>query len=202
MKTRLLLAAALVVLASGPSDAAASTETILLVRHGEKPPQGLGQLSCRGLNRALRLPAVLARDFGRPDAIFAPNPAVQKEDDGVAYAYVRPLATVEPTAITFGLPVDTRFGFEDVSGLEAALEVPAYRGATVLVGWEHKQIDLVARHLLARNGGDAASVPKWKGSDFDGIYVLRIVRDGDRVTATFERRRENLDGLPDTCPGG
>jgi hypothetical protein len=33
--------------------------TIVIVRHGEKPPAGLGQLSCQGLNRALALSQVL-----------------------------------------------------------------------------------------------------------------------------------------------
>lgn len=33
--------------------------TIVIIRHGEKPSAGLGQLSCQGLNRALALPQVL-----------------------------------------------------------------------------------------------------------------------------------------------
>ena len=41
-----------------------SRQTIVLLRHGEKPPAGLGQLDCQGLNRALALPPVLARLFG------------------------------------------------------------------------------------------------------------------------------------------
>jgi hypothetical protein len=51
-----------------------AAETIVFVRHGEKPEGGLGQLSCQGLNRALALPSVIADSFGRPEAIFAPNP--------------------------------------------------------------------------------------------------------------------------------
>jgi hypothetical protein len=89
---------------------AATTETIVLLRHGEKPPGGLGQLNCRGLNRALALPTVIAKQFGKPDAIFAPDPAETKLDAGQPYDYVRPLATIEPTAIAFGLPVDTSIG--------------------------------------------------------------------------------------------
>ncbi|HEX3993473.1 MAG TPA: hypothetical protein VHX39_20045, partial [Acetobacteraceae bacterium] len=83
----------------------AKVETIALIRHGEKPPAGLGQLTCQGLNRALALPAVIRKVFRRPAAIFAPNPAEQKPDNGTLYDYVRPLATVEPTAIAFGLPI-------------------------------------------------------------------------------------------------
>ena len=83
-----------------------AVETIVLVRHGEKPDKGLGQLDCQGLNRALALPPVIAKTFGRPSAIFAPDPSRQKQDDGVSYDYVRPPATIEPTAIFFGLPVN------------------------------------------------------------------------------------------------
>jgi hypothetical protein len=177
------------------------TETLVFIRHGEKPQAGLGQLSCKGLNRALALPAVIKAGFGKPDAIFAPDPSIRKEDGGASYDYIRPLATVEPTAIAFGLPVDTSFGYEDIAGLQAALGKPEYRKATVLIAWEHKQITALSRQILGANGGDADQVPKWKGNDFDSISVIRIVRDGDRTTASFERRKEMLDGQSDTCPG-
>jgi len=42
-----------------PPAATSATETIVLVRHAEKPePHPIGQLDCQGLNRALALPAV------------------------------------------------------------------------------------------------------------------------------------------------
>jgi len=178
-----------------------ATETIILVRHGEKPEGGMGQLSCRGLNRSLKLPAVIAKDFGKPDAIFAPDPAKEKMDDGVSYAYIRPLATVEPTAIRFEMPVDTRFGYDEIEKLQAALEQPQYASATILVGWEHKQLYKLARNLLRDNGGDKAAVPKWRGDDFDGIYVLRIQRSEGHSSARFEQFNEGLDGQPESCPG-
>ena len=56
-------------------------ETIVLLRHGEKPPTGLGQLTCKGLNRALALPSLLIGRYGKPDFIYAPNPSVQVDDD-------------------------------------------------------------------------------------------------------------------------
>src|SRR6516164_5807366 len=126
---------------------ATAKETIVFVRHGEKPPQGLGQLDCRGLNRALTLPTVIQKSFGKPDAIFAPNPSDQKSDEGEHYDYVRPLATIEPTAIAFGMPVNAQIGYDDIKGLRKALETPAYRDALVLVGWEHKMIGAIAREL-------------------------------------------------------
>lgn len=59
---------------------ACADTTIIIVRHGEKPAQGLGQLTCQGLNRALALPAVLLSRYGNPVAIYAPNPAIKKID--------------------------------------------------------------------------------------------------------------------------
>jgi hypothetical protein len=58
-------------------------ETIVFIRHGEKPEGGFGQLNCRGLNRALSLPPIIAKSFGRPDAIYVPNPSHPKEDAGL-----------------------------------------------------------------------------------------------------------------------
>jgi len=118
-----------------------AVETIVFIRHGEKPEGGLGQLNCQGLNRALALAPIIAKSFGRPDAIFAPNPSRPKEDAGRLYDYVRPLATIEPTAIWFGLPVDVSLDFQDKEGLQAALEnrrVPDHN-VFVFVAWEHRQ---------------------------------------------------------------
>ncbi len=191
------LALAGVALAAAP----AKDETIVFLRHGEKPDAGLGQLSCKGLNRALALPAMLSQQFGRPDAVFAPDPSKRKDDSGVSYDYVRPLATIEPTAIAAGLPVDTTYGYDEISGLQAALSKPAYRSSLVFVAWEHKQIyDLVAK-LLKDNGGNPAAMPeKWKGKDFDGLYVVKIDRSAAKPTATFELKTEGLDGVAEGCP--
>ena len=179
-----------------------TSETIVLIRHAEKPPTGLGQLSCQGLNRALALPAVLQKAFGKPAAIFAPNPSEQKTDNGVLYDYVRPLATIEPTAIAFGLPVHAQIGQSRIDDLRRQLNSPMYHDAYVLVAWEHTEAMLLARALMKEHGGDAGQVPEWKGTDFDSIYVLRIRRSGTATTASFELNHEDLDGQPTTCPGG
>lgn len=178
----------------------ASTETIVFVRHGEKPPQGLGQLDCQGLNRALALPPVIKAKFGRPAALFAPNPAKQKDDAGKAYDYIRPLATIEPSAIAFGLPVNVDYGFLEVDKLRTALEQPALHGATVVVAWEHKLIDVLAKAMMRAYGGDEDAVPKWPGEDFDSIYVLRLSWTGDKAAIAFTHDHEGLDGQPTVCP--
>ena len=92
-----VLFSALVFIGSAP--AASAQQTIVFVRHAEKPSSGLGNLSCQGLNRALALPNVLLARFGTPDFLYAPDPSVKISDAAGSFYYVRPLATLEPTAI-------------------------------------------------------------------------------------------------------
>ncbi|MFC4704589.1 histidine phosphatase family protein [Paraburkholderia caffeinitolerans] len=203
MLATLFVAASAGALACASTAFAQSTqdiETLVFVRHGEKPDEGLGQLNCKGLNRALALPAVIAAKYGKPDAIYAPDPGQQKDDRGQHYYYVRPLATVEPTAIQFGLPIQTPFGYAQTDALEKALLDPALRGRTLLVGWEHREIETLARKIVAEHGGQASDVPKWKSADFDSIYVVRIDWSGATPRARFSHDREGLDGRSDDCP--
>jgi len=48
---------------------AVAVETIVFVRHGEKPANDLGQLTFQGLNRALALPDVLIKKYGNATKI-------------------------------------------------------------------------------------------------------------------------------------
>jgi hypothetical protein len=198
----LSLALAILVLGSIPVRAASDqVETIIMVRHGEKPAEGLGQLSCQGLNRALALPRVIESKYGKPDFIFAPDPAKQKNDNGTKYDYVRPLATIEPTAIYFGLPVNASVGFSRTDDLHAILLAPQYRSSLVVVAWEHKIIEALARKMVSDAGGDAASVPHWASADYDSIYVLRITRTDDKIDTAFSVEHEGLNHRSVTCPG-
>lgn len=177
-----------------------NVETLIFVRHGEKPPEGFGQLDCKGLNRALALPAVIAAKYGKPDAIYAPDPGEQKEDNGHSYYYVRPLATIEPTAIQFGMPIQTPYGYSKIDALQATLVDPQWRGRTVLVAWEHREIEALVRRVVAAHGGSASEVPRWESADFDSIYVVRIDWSGGAARARFSHEREGLDGRADDCP--
>jgi hypothetical protein len=177
-----------------------ATETIVIMRHGEKPAGGYGQLTCQGLNRALALPRVLGRQFGKPDAIFAPDPARTVDDPAGRFDYVRPLATIEPTAVAFGLPVNADLGFNDVLDLAARLQQPVYRSALVFVAWEHVKGEGLARLILTQNGSDAGVVPRWTHSDYDSLYVVKLVRSGGGRKASFALMHEGLDGRPTTCP--
>lgn len=172
-----------------------------MIRHGEKPEAGLGQLNCQGLNRALALPRVIEAKYGRPDAILAPDPSKQKNDRGTKYDYVRPLATIEPTAIYFGLPVDASMSFENVDKLVDALLAPRDRNNLIVVAWEHSIIEDAARNIVTRYSGEASSVPKWDSTDFDSIYVVRVTRHAGKTTASFDVDHQGLNGQASACPG-
>lgn len=177
-------------------------ETIIAIRHGEKPPGGLGQLTCQGLNRALALPPVLAR-YGRPDAIYAPDPAQVVSDRGkIEYSYVRPLVTIEPTAIALGMPVNAQIGFLDIAKLQAAVTAPVYANARIFIAWEHLKLNDFAKQMLTSYGDDPSAVPDWPNSDYDRIYIFTITQDGGKPKLAFKIEHEGLDGkLSDSCPG-
>ena len=187
---------------SGPSSNEPKVETLVFIRHGEKPPDDDGQLTIRGLNRALALPDVLLNKFGRADYVFAPattkKPASHHRG---TFSYVRPLATIEPTAVRLGLPVETRFAFDEISGLQSELCTPPYQRATVFVAWEHHLLDDLVKRLMAAFGGNTNDVPEWPEDDFDSIFIIRLRTDAQgRRSATFEHDLEKLNGLSDAFP--
>jgi hypothetical protein len=180
-------------------------ETIVMVRHGEKPPRGLGQLTCKGLNRALALAPLLIGRYGKPDFIYAPDPVVeiQEGNTGPHYSYVRPLATIEPTAIRLGMPVNTQIGYDQIAALQRALLQPAYAHSLIFVAWEHDNLHLFAKQLLQAYGDGASQLPPWPGWDYGTIYVFHIARpeNGDKPHATLNIQQENLGGkLTNSCP--
>lgn len=177
-------------------------ETIVAIRHAEKPAGGLGQLTCKGLNRALALPKVLIPRFGRPGAIFAPNPGIMVQDGSRnSYSYVRPLVTIEPTAIALDLPVNAEIGYRDIEELQAELTAPRYANALIFVAWEHGMLNRFARLMLRSYGKDPSAVPAWPNSDYDRIYIFKIKQNQGKPELTFQIEHEGLNGsLSNTCP--
>jgi hypothetical protein len=172
----------------------AAVETIVCIRHGEKPPNDEGQLTFQGLNRALALPDVLIKKYGKAAFIFAPGTQHPVTRDGIQYSYIRPLITIEPTAIRLGLPVDARFAFDEIDPLQQEILSPPYRNALVFVAWEHIALEHLVKNIVSSFGGDPEIVPKWSGKDYDSIYVVKIRSNENGRTVTFEHDRENLDG--------
>lgn len=199
---RLLISVAIWLPGSSPALAEDSLQTLIFIRHAEKPKKGLSQLSCQGLNRALALPTKIQTLFGIPDAIYVPDPGTPKKDHGLEYSYVRPLATVEPLAVRFGLPLNTRIAYSAPEQLHAALDVESFAHSTILIAWEHRALVKTVRTLFPAYGGNAALIPDWSHDDFDSIYVLHIRRTLGQASVEFSHMAQGLNGQPHTCPCG
>ena len=178
---------------------ARADETIVFFRHGEKPSGGYGQITCQGLNRALALPAVLLAKYGTPAYLYAPNPAVKISDPAGSFHYVRPLATIEPTAVRVGMPINTGYGYNDITGLQARLITSTKANSTIFVAWEHVQLVKIVQNIMNSYGGGAV-VPAWISGDYDSLYVVRVDYVAGTINAHFHRDSEGLNGQPTTCP--
>lgn len=183
--------------------AAAATptiETLVFVRHGEKPANvDNGQLTCTGQNRALALPDVLIGKYGAPEYVFAAEPKQMQDDSGVDYWYLRALATIEPTAVGAGVTVNLQYGKNDIDDLESELAKSKYQSATVFLAWEHKELAKLVANIVKHNGGDSSVVPAWADDDYDSIYTIAISRNGGQTSATFAHDHEGLGYLSPVC---
>ncbi|HWY33058.1 MAG TPA: hypothetical protein VNX68_00345, partial [Nitrosopumilaceae archaeon] len=73
------------------------SQTVIIIRHGEKPLKGKN-LNCQGLNRSLKLPAVLYSKFGIPGNVYVPS-----LDNNISTGHARMFQTVIPLAAKYNL---------------------------------------------------------------------------------------------------
>ncbi|MBA1200888.1 histidine phosphatase family protein [Pseudomonas capeferrum] len=179
------------------------TQTLVFLRHAEKPGEGLGQLNCQGLNRAIDLATILPEKFGNADYVFAANPSrhVEEGSQDNSYSYIRPLMTISPSAISQGLPVNIDFGANDYEDLAEELLKDKYRNATVYTAWSHGYLpDLINAVAGKALGEKQVITDDWNGSDFDSLYVLTLTwRDG-KASLLSRNVRQGLDGGEHACP--
>lgn len=181
--------------------AQADTETIVLIRHGEKPvDKEIGDLNEQGLNRALALAEVLPQKFPHPNYLFAPGTTDKIKKQGVETSYLRPLITLAPTAIRLGLPINTDFGFLQIAPLETELLKAQYQNSLIYVAWEHNKLrDLVAQ--IVSDLHSAEKIPGWPHDDYDSIYVLTIDTEGANRSVKFRIDHEGIKpGMGEPMP--
>jgi hypothetical protein len=199
MFLRRLWSVPLCVLVIGTAVPAYADQTIVFLRHGEKPAAGLGQLTCQGLNRSLALPDVLLGKYGKPDYLYAPNPAVKMTDPGGSFFYIRPLATIEPTAVRTAVSINTGYGYTDIASLQSLLIKSSKANMTIFVAWEHAYLVKLVQNIMNQYGG-GATVPAWTTGDYDSLYVVTVSYTTNGITAQFHRGSEGLNGQPTVCP--
>ena len=65
---------------------ASADQTIVFLRHAEKPAAGLGQLTCQGLNRSLALPTILISRYGTPTYVYSETSIRDRYREALAMA--------------------------------------------------------------------------------------------------------------------
>ncbi|MHA3739212.1 histidine phosphatase family protein [Pseudomonas sp. Eth.TT006] len=179
------------------------TQTLVFLRHAEKPAGGLGQLNCQGLNRALELSTLLPEKFGKADYVFAANPTRNVEEGELdnSYSYVRPLMTINPAAIKLGLPVNIEFSANDTSDLARELTEDKYHNSTIYTAWSHGYLpELINKVAANAVGGKQNITDDWAGDDFDSLYVLTLTWHNGKASLQSHSYKQGLDHGKETCP--
>jgi hypothetical protein len=153
----------------------AQVQKVVIIRHGEKPDKG-DNLSCKGFNRSLQLPAVLYAKYKVPGKIFVPSMGNTK-----SASHLRMLETITPFAVKYNLSINSKYDVDDVKEMAGAiLKTNGY----ALVVWEHDKIDNLVKAL----GADAKGM-KWGDDDFDSIWIINF----QNGKATFTTDKENIN---------
>ena len=161
--------------------------TIVIIRHGEKYEAG-SNLNCKGLNRALHIPAVINKQFGRPLLIYVPTIKT-----GDVTSQDRMFQTATPLAVADSVAINSQFGETKTQDLADYLKT---QNGLQLVVWEHTNIPKLGQALGL--GKDSLS---WKGTDFDTIWIVTFP-NGRKHAPRLVKATEGLNGLPNQCPTG
>ncbi|MVW86399.1 histidine phosphatase family protein [Pseudomonas sp. PB101] len=179
------------------------TQTLVFLRHGEKPDGGLGQLNCQGLNRAIDLATLLPEKFGKANYVFAANPTrnVEEGEFDNSYSYIRPLMTISPSAIKLGLPVNINFSANDTSDLADELLHDKYHNSVIYTAWSHGYLP----ELINKVAGDATGkkmkiTEDWESGDYDSLYVLTLTWHNGKASLQSNVYKQGLDNGAETCP--
>ncbi|KAL8278862.1 hypothetical protein RQP46_008733 [Phenoliferia psychrophenolica] len=174
MRSFLSLVASFLALATASS---AYSETVYLIRHGEKPADGSNGLSATGDQRAQCLRNVFSASSAyNIGYIMAETP----KSDG---SRARPVETVTPLAQDLGLVVDTKCDRDDAKCVATAVQ--KYEGSgpakNTLICWEHDALTDILTALGVKNA------PSYPDNSFNIIWT---VQNQKLVSSTSEH-----------CPG-
>ena len=179
------------------------TQTLVFLRHAEKPEGGLGQLNCQGLNRAIDLSTLLPEKFGKADYVFAANPTRNVEEGELdnSYSYIRPLMTISPAAIKLGLPANIEFSANDTSDLAREPLEDKYHNSTIYTAWSHGYLPELINKVAGKAVGEKQNITEdWAGNDFDSLYVLTLTWHNGKASLQSHSYKQGLDHGKETCP--
>jgi len=179
------------------------TQTLVFLRHGEKPAAGLGQLNCQGLNRAIDLATLLPEKFGKANYVFAANPTRNVEEGELdnSYSYIRPLMTISPSAIKLGLPVNINFSANDTDDLAEELLQGKYHNSVIYTAWSHGYLPELINTVAGDATGKKMTITEdWESSDYDSLYVLTLTWHDGKASLQSHVYKQGLDNGSQTCP--
>ncbi|AZD07688.1 hypothetical protein C4K26_2285 [Pseudomonas chlororaphis] len=179
------------------------TQTLVFLRHAEKPAGGLGQLNCQGLNRAIDLASLLPEKFGKANYVFAANPTRNVEEGELdnSYSYIRPLMTISPSAIKLGLPVNIEFSANDTSELADELLHDRYHNSIIYTAWSHGYLPELINKVAREAVGEKRTITDdWASNDFDSLYVLTLTWHNGKATLDSRSYKQGLDNGEENCP--
>ena len=178
-------------------------QTLVFLRHGEKPVGGLGQLNCQGLNRAMNLATVLPEKFGKANYVFAPDPTrnVEEGEHDNSYSYIRPLMTISPSAIKLGLPVNIKYSANDTHDLADELVEDKYHNSIIYTAWSHGYLPELINRVASEASGEKHTITDdWSGGDYDTLYVLTLTWHNGKASLLSRNYKQGLDNGQQTCP--
>jgi broad specificity phosphatase PhoE len=154
------------------------SRSIVIIRHGEKPPPGHGvELHGKHDDHSL-VPQGWQRAGALVTFFWGPRAALPRPAQLIAPKYAshpsheRTHQTISPLAATLGLTIESPYA----TGHEKALAeaVLAERSGVTLICWEHDHLPAIARHIPTPPGTD---IPKrWPDDRFDVCWCF--ARDG------------------------
>jgi hypothetical protein len=167
---------------SSSAPGATPQQTILIIRHAERPvsggdrgvdPSGAADdesITPRGWQRAGVWADLLAASLNQvsalptPQTIFAPLPPTPSELGTGRVGSNRPLNTVTPLAGKLAINIDLRFKEGQENDLVTTI---AQIAGVTLVCWEHEEITTIARTLAP----DAQNIPsEWPDDCFNVVF--------------------------------
>lgn len=153
-----------------------ANNTVLIVRHAEKPTEGTG-LTPMGEARA-QLYAKYFQPFREAGLSIAVDSLYAGADSKNS---IRPRLTLEPLSKVTGLPLHLNIGTKDPEALVHELRTEAH-GQHPLIAWRHGEIPAL---LAAFGVAPEKVIPngKWPDDVFNWVIVITTGPDGQPVSA-------------------
>jgi hypothetical protein len=166
-----------------------ANNTVLIVRHSEKPESGTG-LTAVGEARA-RLYAKYFQPFQEQGFSVPVDCLYAGADSEKSF---RPRLTLEPLSKATGLPLHLKVGTKDSEALVLELKTEAH-GKHPLIAWRHGDIPAL---LTAFGASPEKLLPngKWPDDVFDWVIVLTTNPDGQLSSARLIHEQLKVPASP------